>query len=59
MPDMVDYKVSNNKGFRCRFIFFDNCSKYTLAVPLKYKIVRQYQMNFQTYCLLQNEGLLN
>ena len=34
---MVDYKVSNNKGFRYIFIIIDNFSKYLWAIPLKNK----------------------
>ena len=37
LADMVDYKVSNNKGFRYIFIIFDNFSKYLWAIPLKNK----------------------
>ena len=34
---MVDYKTSNNKGFRYIFIIIDNFSKYLWAIPLKNK----------------------
>ena len=37
LTDMVDYKVSNNKGFRYIFIVIDNFSKYLRAIPLKNK----------------------
>ena len=37
LADMVDYKVSNNKGFRYIFIIIDNFSKYLWAIPLKNK----------------------
>ena len=37
LADMVDYKVSNNKGFRYIFIILDNFSKYLWAIPLKNK----------------------
>ena len=37
LGDMVDYKISNNKGFRYIFIVIDNFSKYLWAVPLKNK----------------------
>ena len=33
--DMVDYKISKNKGFRYIFIITDNFSKYLWAIPLK------------------------
>ena len=34
---MIDYKISNNKGFRYIFIIIDNFSKYLWAIPLKIK----------------------
>ena len=34
---MIDYKISNNKGFRYIFIIIDNFSKYFWATPLKNK----------------------
>ena len=34
---MIDYKTSNNKGFRYIFIVIDNFSKYLFAIPLKNK----------------------
>ena len=37
LADMVDYKISNNKGFRYIFIIIDNFSKYLWAIPLKNK----------------------
>ena len=37
LADMVDYKISNNKGFRYIFIIIDNYSKYLWAIPLKNK----------------------
>ena len=37
LADMIDYKTSNNKGFRCVFIIIDNYSKYLWAIPLKNK----------------------
>ena len=35
LADMIDYKISNNKGFRYIFIIIDNYSKYLWAIPLK------------------------
>ena len=35
LADMIDYKTSNNKGYRYIFIIIDNFSKYLLAIPLK------------------------
>ena len=37
LADMIDYKISNNKGFRYIFIIIDNYSKYLWAIPLKNK----------------------
>ena len=37
LADMVDYKISNNKGFRYIFIITDNFSKNLWAIPLKNK----------------------
>ena len=35
LSDMIDYKTSNNRGFRSIFIIIDIFSKYTWAIPLK------------------------
>ena len=37
LADMIDYKTSNNKGFRYIFVIIDNFSKYLWAIPLKNK----------------------
>ena len=37
LADMIDYKISNNKGYRYIFIVNDNFSKYLWAIPLKNK----------------------
>ena len=37
LADMVDYKISNDKGFRYIFIVIYNFSKYLWALPLKNK----------------------
>ena len=37
LADMIDYKISNNKGFRYIFIVIDNFSKYLWVIPLKNK----------------------
>ena len=37
LADMIDYKISNNKGFRYIFIIIDYFSKYLWAIPLKNK----------------------
>ena len=35
LADMIDYKISNNKGFRYIFIIIDKFSKYLWAILLK------------------------
>ena len=35
LADMIDYKTSNNEGFRYIFVIVDNFSKYLWAIPLK------------------------
>ena len=37
LADMIDYKISNNQGYRYIFIVIDNFSKYLWAIPLKNK----------------------
>ena len=37
LADMIDYKTSNNKGFRYIFIVIDIYSEYLWAIPLKNK----------------------
>ena len=37
LADMIDYKISNNKGFRYIFIILDIYSKYLWGIPLKNK----------------------
>ena len=37
LADMIDYKTSNNKGFRYIFTRIDNYSKYLWAIPFKNK----------------------
>ena len=37
LTDMIDYKISNNKGFRYIFIVIDDFSKYLWAISLESK----------------------
>ena len=37
LADTIDYKISNNKGYRYIFVILDNFSKYLWAKPLKNK----------------------
>ena len=41
LADMTDYKTSNNKGFRFKFIIIINFSKYIWAIFPKKEIVEQ------------------
>ena len=49
LADMIDYKISNNKGFRYIFVIIDKYSKYLWAIPLKINIVKLSQKNFQVF----------
>ena len=46
LADMIDYKISFNKGFRYIFIIFDNLSKYLWAIPLKNKYCQTITQEF-------------
>ena len=35
LADMIDYKISNNKGYRYIFVIIDNFCKYLWAIPQK------------------------
>ena len=37
LADMIDYKISDNKGYRYIFVVIDIFSKYLWATPLKNK----------------------
>ena len=37
LADLIDYKISNNKGFRYIFVIIDNFSNCLWAIPLKNK----------------------
>ena len=37
LADMIDYKNSNNKEFRCILVIIDNFSKYIWCIPVKNK----------------------
>ena len=48
LADMIDYKTSNNKGFRYIIIIIDNFSKYLWAIPLKNKYSQTITNEFST-----------
>ena len=41
LADMIDYNISNNKGFRYIFVIFDNFSTHLWAISLKKTKVKQ------------------
>ena len=43
---MIDYKTSNNKGFRYIFVIIENYSKYLWAIPLKNKYSQTITIDF-------------
>ena len=52
LADVIDFKLSNNKGFRYVFVVFDNFSKYTWCIPIK-------NQNINTITKDRNNLLLN
>ena len=46
---MIDYKISNNKGFRYIFIVIDNYSKNLWAIPLKRKYSQTITNEFSNF----------
>ena len=43
---MIEHKFSNKKRFRYIFIIIDSCSKFTWAIPLKYKNALRITIDF-------------
>ena len=37
LADIIDYKITNNRGFRCIFVIIDRFSNCLWAIPLKNK----------------------
>ena len=52
---MIDYKTSNNKGYRYIFVIIDNFSKYLWAIPLKNKNSQIITIDFSNI-LTQSKG---
>ena len=52
LSDMIDYKISNNKGFGYIFVIIDNLSKSLWAISLKNKnittFINDYINNIKT-----------
>ena len=55
---MIDYKISNNKGFRYKFIVIDNFSKYLWAIPLKNKYSQTITNEFSNILTKSKRKLL-
>ena len=49
LADMIDYKITNNKGFRYIFIIVDNFSKYLWAIPLNNKYSQTITNEFSNF----------
>ena len=58
LADLIDYKISNNKGFRYIFIIKDNYSKYLWAIPLKNKYSQTITNEFSNILTTSNRKLL-
>ena len=43
---MIDYKLSNNKGYRYIFVVIDNFSKFLRCIPLKNKYSQTIKNEF-------------
>ena len=52
LADMIDYKTSNNKGFRYIIVIIDNHSKFLWAIPSKNKYSQTITNDFSN--LLKN-----
>ena len=46
LAEMIDYKTSNNKGFRYIFVIVDNFSKNLWAIPLEKKYSQTIKNEF-------------
>ena len=58
LADMIDYKNSNNKGYRYIFIIIDNYSKYLWAIPLKNKYSQTITNEFSNILTKSKRKLL-
>ena len=58
LADMIDYKMSNNKGFRYIFIIIDNLSEYLWAIPLKNKYSQTITNEFSNILTTSKRKLL-
>ena len=58
LADMIDYKISNNKGYRYIFIIIDNYSKYLWGIPLKNKYSQTITKEFSNILTTSKRKLL-
>ena len=58
LADFLDYKISNNKGFRYIFIIIDNLSKYLWAIPLKNKYSKTITNEFSNLLTTSKRKIL-
>ena len=59
LADMIDYKISNNKGFRYIFVIIDNFSKNLWCVPLINKNYKTVTDIFSIILKTSKDLLLN
>ena len=55
---MIDYKISNNKGYRYIFIIIDNSSEYLWAIPLKNRNSQTITNEFSNFLTTSKRKLL-
>ena len=54
LADMIDYKISNNKGYRYIFVIIDKFSKHLWAIPLKNKYSKTITNEFSNILTTSN-----
>ena len=59
LADFLDYKTSNNKGFRYVFIVIENFSKYLWAIPLINKYSQTITNEFSNILTTSKRNLSN
>ena len=58
LADLIDYKTSNNKGYRFIFTIIDNFRKYLWALPLKIKYSKTITDEFSNFLTTSKRKLL-
>ena len=59
LADKIDYKISNNKGFRNIIVIFNKFSKFLWCVSLKNKYSQTITNEFSNILSTQNQNLIN